>query len=237
MKKVAVAGAAGYVGSQIAKAIVACGRYQLIPVTRADVAEKLFFDADIIVHAANPARRFRAEKEPERDFEETVEKTAGFISAARNKRLVLVSSLSCRTQLSTSYGRHRRACELMALAAGDSLVVRLGPMYGGDRTTDSLHDILAGRPVFVSADTRYAYVDVAWAGQKIVDLLESPGGIREIGASNSIRLGDLCERFSSSSAFSGADDTQIPEGFTEGPDAQGVILFAEKEAVRIQEWA
>lgn len=234
MKTVAVVGAAGYVGTQIARAIVASGRYHLIPVLRTDPAEELFANADIVVYAANPARRFQAEKDPVHDFEVTVEKTARFFALARGKRFVLVSSLSCRTQLNTNYGRHRRACELIALTE-DSLVVRLGPMFGGSRTNDTLHDILAGRQVFVAAETRYAYVDVAWVGQKIVELLEVPAGIREIGARNTIRLGDLCDHFASSSTFSGIDDTQIPEGFTDGPDAQDVFRFAVKEKARIQE--
>ncbi len=235
MKTVAVAGAAGYVGSQIVRAIVASGRYHLIPVLRSDPAEALFANADIVVHAANPARRFQAEKDPVHDFEVTVEKTARFLTLARGKRFVLVSSLSCRTQLNTSYGRHRRACELIALA-DDSLVIRLGPMFGGNRTNDTLHEILAGRQVFVAAETRYAYVDVAWVGKKIVELLEVPGGIHEIGARNAVRLGDLCDYFVSTSTFSGIDDTQIPEDFTDGPDALAVFRFAEKEKARINEW-
>ena len=235
MKTVAVAGAAGYVGSQIARAIVASGRYHLIPVLRTDSIEELFANADIVVHAANPARRFQAEKDPVHDFEVTVEKTARFLTLARGKRFVLVSSLSCRTQLNTSYGRHRRACELIVLSEG-SLVVRLGPMFGGNRTNDTLHDILAGRQIFVGTETRYAYVDVAWVGQKIVELLEVPGSLLEIGARNAVRLGDLCAHFASTSTFSGIDDTQIPEDFTDGPDALAVFRFAEKEKACIHEW-
>lgn len=235
MKKVAVAGAAGYVGSQIALAVAASGRYHLIPVLRTDPWEMLFANADIIVHAANPARRFQAEKDPVHDFEVTVEKTARFLNLARGKRFVLVSSLSCRTQLNTSYGLHRRECELMVLAE-DSLVVRLGPMFGGNRTSDTLHDILAGRRIFVAAVTQYAYVDVAWAGQKIVEMLETSDGLHEIGARNTVRLGDLCDHFGSTSIFSGIDDTQIPEDSTDGPDAREVFSFAEKEKSRIHEW-
>lgn len=236
MKTVAVAGAAGYVGSQIAHAIAASGRYHLIPVLRNDPAAALFANADIVVYAASPARRFQAEKDPLHDFEVTVENTARFFALARGKRFVLVSTLSCRTQLNTSYGRHRRACELIALTE-DSLVVRLGPMFGGVRTNDTLHDILAGRQIFVAAETRYAYVDVAWAGRKIVELLEAPGGLCEIGAINAVRLSDLCDHFASTSTFSGIDDTQVPENLTDGPDALAVFRFAEKEKARIHEWA
>lgn len=236
MKSVAVAGAAGFVGSQIAQAITSSGRYRLIAVVRDDSAEERFAGADIVVHAANPAGRFQAHQHPLRDFQETVEKTAHLLAASRNKLFILISSLSCRTQLDTSYGRHRRACELLALSVG-ALVVRLGPMFGGGRTRDSIHDILAGRPVFVAAETRYAYADVAWVGRQIVEILEtSGGGVREIGARNAVSLADLRDRFASSSTFGGVDDTQMPEGIVEGPDANDVFAFAEREKARISEW-
>ncbi|MCX5713520.1 MAG: hypothetical protein NT033_01635 [Candidatus Omnitrophica bacterium] len=194
---------------------------------RNDPARDLLAKAEIVVYAANPARRFQAEKDPTHDFEETAEKTARFLALSGGKRFVLVSTLSCRTQLNTNYGRNRRACELMALE-DNALVIRLGPMYGGNRTDDTLHRILSGLAVFVAAETRYAYVDVVWAGEKIVELLEEPGGIREIGARNAVCLGDLRDHFASVSTFSGIDDTQIPEGCNDGPDARDVFRFAQQ---------
>ena len=236
MKRVAVVGALGYVGSQIANTISQDKRYLLISVVRSDSIE-ILSDAEIIIYAANPARRFSAEKDPAYDFDETVEKLVKYIAAAKNKRFILVSSLSCRTQLNTSYGRNRRACELITLAIKNSLVVRLGPMYGGNRTKDTLPDIIAGNNVFVSEETRYAYVDVCWAAQTIVDMIEMHCGTYEIGAKNAVRLGDLRDYFSTSCKFKGYDDTQIPENSqATDTDANNVFVFAEKEKKRILEW-
>jgi hypothetical protein len=123
----------------------------------------------------------------------------------------------------------------MALSTG-ATVVRLGPMFGGGRTRDVLHDILAGRPVYVSSETRYAYVDVEWVGQELVKLIGTPTTIRELGAANAISLGDLARHFFSVTTFAGKDDTQIPLGVTNGPDASDVIAFAEKEHARLAEW-
>jgi len=228
IKTIAVAGAAGYVGTQISRAIAADDRYCLVSVHRGDSPEAFFARADAVIHTANLAKRFQAEQDPQRDFVETVEKTFDFLSAARGKPFLLVSSLSCRTQLHLGYGRNRRACELMALMAG-ATVVRLGPMFGGGRTRDVLHDILAGRPVFVSKETRYSYVDVAWAGRQITELVGTPSGVREIGARNALRLGDIAEHFSSKSTFTGDDDTQIPVDCQDGPDASEVFAYAEIE--------
>jgi nucleoside-diphosphate-sugar epimerase len=228
-KTVAVVGAAGFVGRQIVKALKERGDYNLVEVFRGGPIEEQVAKADVIVHAANPAKRFNAEKYPVQDFNETVEKTARFLRLAQGKRLILISSLSCRTQLDTQYGRHRRACELIALT-GDSVIVRLGPMFGGNRKHDILHDILAGRPVYVSAETKYAYTDVSWIGHKIVELFEAERGIKEIGARNAVRLGDIAANFASTSVFSGREDHQMPEHFYEGPDANDVYDYAKKEA-------
>ena len=227
-KTVVVIGAGGYVGSQIVAALIKFDRYYVRQALRGYPTEQICSKADIIIHAANPAKRFQAETNPTKDFEETVEKTAKIMSFVRNKRVVLISSLSCRTQLYTHYGRHRRACELIALTR-DSLVIRLGPMFGGGRKKDTLHDILHNQKIFVSADTKYAYTNVEWNAQRIVELLEGSTGIKEIGAKNYVKLRDLAAHFSSKSEFEGIDDTQIPDTLDDGPDAQSVYEYAKTE--------
>jgi len=227
-KKVAVLGAAGFVGSQIAAAVAKKDCYELIPVLRGDPAEELIAKADIVVHSANPAGRYQAETDPANDFKESVEKTADFFRLAKGKRFIQISSLSCRTQLYTNYGRNRRSCELLTLS-DSTLIIRLGSMFGGSRKKDVLHDILAGRRVYVSATSRYAYVHVAWVGQKVVELLEGPSGIIEIGARNSVSLQSLSDYFNSDSVFSGPEDMQIPIDCKDGPDAYDVYRFAEEK--------
>ncbi len=229
MKLVAVIGAGGFVGSQIAKAIEIDNRYRLIAIYRdTHCSEQLIDLCDIIIHTANPAGRYQAENESQKDFIETVEKTADLLALSGEKRFVLVSSFSCRSQLDTAYGRHRRACELLVLP-GDSLIVRLGPMFGGGRKKNMLHDILAGREVFIGSTSCYAYVDVEWAGKTIVNMMEGESGIKEIGAYNSICLQDLAHFFESKSKFSGVEENQIPEDYLDGPNANDVYDYAKRE--------
>lgn len=225
---IAIIGSNGYVGKEIVKAINKIKEYKPISVTRNDnLADKVKV-ADIVIHAANPAKRFRAENDPKRDFIETVFKTDNILKIFR-KKVILISSISCRTQLDTNYGRNRRACELLVLQ-NNGIVVRLGPMFGGNREQDVLHDILRGNKIYVSAKTRYAYANVSWCGQKIVELLdrEHPQ-IIEIGARNSISLEKIKIHFNSNSNFSGYDDTQEPINCYDGPDANQVIKYAECE--------
>jgi nucleoside-diphosphate-sugar epimerase len=229
MKKqlVAVLGAKGFVGENICNAILKSNKYTLLPYTRESNINNLDL-ADVIIHSANPAKRIKAENNPEKDFEETVEKTYNFYNKCKNKRFILISSMSARTQLYTNYGRNRRAAELL-IQTGNTLTIRLGPMFGGNRKEDMLHDILFDRDVYVSEDTQYSYVNVDWAGQKIIDYIDGPTGITEIGAFNSVRLGDIKTKFNSKSKFLGKIENQITSNFYSGPDANEVYMYAEKE--------
>ena len=233
---VIVIGGRGFVGSAIARALSNNCKYSFTVLGRGEVIADSVSSAEIIIHAGNPARRFRAESDPTNDFFETANKTFEFLNLAGKKKFILVSSLSCRTQLNTSYGRNRRFCEMLVISQG-GIVIRLGPMYGGGRTEDVLHDILTGKKVYVSPETRYAYVDVDWAAEEIVKILDATSGIYEIGACNSISLREIKEYFGSSSFFSGEDDTQIPESENNGPNARLVLDYAKSELDRLNEWA
>ena len=219
-RKIAVIGANGFVGSQICRAIDLIPKYSLIKIFRESNLSDGIKQADIIIHAANPAGRFRAESNPEQDFSATVDKTHEILSHCGGKKLVLMSSLSCRTQMNINYGRNRRMCELLALAAHGT-VVRLGPMFGIGRTRDTLHDILEGKQV--------------WAGSEIVRLLGSPSDLYEVGARDSISLAEIAEYFGSISKFSGLDDSQFLEGNDIGPSARKVIRYASEE-LENQDW-
>jgi nucleoside-diphosphate-sugar epimerase len=234
-KTIAVIGANGYVGSQICQELETSSQYRLIRVLRGDSLDDSIREAEVVIHAANPSRRFKAESDPQHDFAETADKTNCILTLAKGKKFLLISSLSCKTQMNTNYGRNRRFCELLALAAG-GVVIRLGPMFGGNRKQDTLHDLLAGRQIFVSSKTRYAYVDVKWVGSKIVELIKAVPGCYEIGACNSVSLAELSEYFDSKSIFTGVDDTQIPEMEDEGPDARLVIDYARQEFENLGNW-
>ena len=228
MIKVAVVGSNGFVGSEICNEIRKLGSYSLIPVTRNDNLQKAVHMADVVIHAANPAKRFFAEQHPEKDFIASVEKTSVIRDLCRSKRLILISSISARTQLDSVYGRNRRSCELIVHSDNNS-IVRLGPMYGAGKSIGALNDIINNRKVYVAATTEYAFVDVAYNAKKIVSLISNNDnkGIIEIGAKAGLCLESLRSILNSTSTFEGADDTQIPlKPADDAPDVNDVILFA-----------
>ena len=112
----------------------------------------------------------------------------------------------------------------------------MGPMFGGNRKQDIVHDLLAGRQIYVSPETRYAYVDVSWAGSKILELVNQTPALYEIGAHNFVTLAELRDYFQSKSVFSGEDHTQIPDTTETGPDARLVIEYMRHELGCIDKW-
>ena len=225
LRTIAVIGAKGFVGSAICEEIEKRKEFKLIRICRGDDIALLVREAEVVIHAANSSKRFFAEKNPEIDFFESVEKTFKIKQLARGKKLILVSSISARVQLNAAYGRHRRACELI-VDEGQSLIIRLGPMFGESKEVGALNDILNNRPCYVTEKTRYAYVNVAYTAKKIIDLVDHIGVI-ELGAKNAIELGELKKILGSGSTFSGSDDTQIPlQPQSDAPDAREILNFA-----------
>ena len=81
--KIAVIGSDGFVGAEIVKAIKSDEKYDLIRIVKGDDISGKIKSADFVIHAANPARRFMAEKEPLSDFIETAEKTFSLLKMAK----------------------------------------------------------------------------------------------------------------------------------------------------------
>lgn len=226
MKTICLIGFKGFVGSEIHSALLKSKKYNLINLKRGDDILRRISSSDIVIHSANPARRFFANQNPEQDFIETVEKTYKFLENSNNKKFILISSISCRTQLDTSYGRNRKSCELLVSKHPNFLILRLGPMFGFGRDKDVLNDILNNRQIFVSSETKYSYANVGWVAKKIVSLLNNNNQIVEIGAKNSISLNDIKLHFKSKSIFKGFNDSQVAINNGDGPDVKEVIDFA-----------
>ena len=226
-KNIAVIGSNGFVGSAICNEIIKLKKFNLIRITRDDDIEELIKPANIVIYSANNSKRYQAKKNPQVDFINTVEQAASIYSIVGNKKIVLISTVSARVQLDSVYGRNRRSCELM-LDHSKNLIVRLGPMYGDTNHKGALFDILKNKKVYISENTKYAYVDIKYNAKKIVELLDEIG-IIEVGAKNSIELKYLKKILNSTSTFEGPDDTQIllnPP--TDAPNSHNVINFAKK---------
>jgi nucleoside-diphosphate-sugar epimerase len=225
--RVGLIGASGFVGGAIYKAFSTSDNHECISIIRGDDLDRKLIDVDFVVHAANSAKRFVANSNPVDDRNESLGKTNRILEASKGKPVLLISSISCRTQLDTPYGVNRFDCEREVLNYGGS-IIRLGPMFGLARKVDVIHDICDNRKVFVARDTKYSFSDVDWNGMYIAQNFQDLSGVIEIGAQNSISLGEIAVYVESKSEFVGKNDDQFPLDFTSGPDVSAVFEFINK---------
>lgn len=219
--KIALLGSSGYVGSSIYKKL---NNHNVVPINRGTIISEVNKDIELVIHSANPAKRYLANSNPIEDFKETVEKTKTIVKQFKGKPLLLISSISCRTQKNSTYGLNRIRCEDLVLNSG-GVVFRLGPMFGGNREKDIIHDIANNNTVYHSKKTKYAYCDIDWVTKYVSDNLFLPSGIYEIGAKNTISLERLASTVNSKSNFVGDIDDQYPLDFLGGPDAYDSIEY------------
>lgn len=221
-KRIALIGANGFVGTELRKILKSSQLALVDCFVRGEQPNTQHIKYDFVINASNPAKRFFANTNPASDFEETVIKTEKMLALFPKSKMILVSSLSCRTQPYTHYGAHRLLAEEMVLASGGS-VARLGPMFGGTLRNSVLQDIIHSRPVYISKETRYGYAHVEWVARYLIDHLDDLQEVQEITSRNAISLEEVADYFNSKSEFIGDNDDQFNSHFSDGPDAYEVL--------------
>ena len=220
-------GAKGFVGSEISRALKKEG-YRVYEITLDNFEESLEKDFDYAINAAMPSARFKAKNDPEWDFRETVEKTSKLFRSAKFKKFIQISSVSARCQTDTVYGKNKFAAESI-VNNGQSLIVRLGPMYGPTLSKGVLIDMLNERKVFADRKSRYGFAPLEFVAGWIAKNLDKKG-VWEVGAKNSIPLGELADKLNLDIEFEGQEDHQeIQNPQEDYPDANLVLDFMKEK--------
>lgn len=224
MQKVAVVGARGFFGSTLVKALARSSEFEPVGVTRENYEEMRKGSYDVLINCAMPAARFWAKQNPEKDFIETVEKTAKMLYGWQFKKFVQVSTVSARCQLDTVYGRHKAAAEKLCDFNGH-LIVRFGALYSEAMVKGVLVDMVQNKTVFIDGESRYCFASVDFAANWIASNLHR-SGIVEVGGRNAMALKDVAKHLGSTSNFEGVVDhqeVQTPE--PDFPEARDVLTF------------
>ena len=225
LQSIALIGADGFVGKSIKKYILNDKSKSITCVTRENYeAAKAQKEYDILINAAMPSKRFWAKQNPNKDFHETVEKTFKIMNDWKSSKIIQISSISARSQLETTYGRHKAAAEKL-VDNNNNLILRLGPMYGESLNKGVLIDMKNNNTVYVSRESLYCFAPVDWVAQWICRNLHLSGTI-EIGGNNAIKLHEIAQRIGSTSKFIGPIDNQIiSKEINHAPNAIDVIDF------------
>jgi dTDP-4-dehydrorhamnose reductase len=223
MITVGLFGSNGFVGRRLYSSLIRIG-YKVTPITRQNYADYLGSSFDIVINAAMPSARFLAKKDPAKDFEETVQKTANIFYSFNFNKFVQISTVSARCQLDTVYGRHKLAAENIC-NCNDNLIFRLTSMFADDLEKGVLIDMISGGKIFVDKESRYSFSDVNFVADYIVSNLDK-SGIIEVGSSDSVSLREIVEHFGFSNEFDGFLDIQeVKNEDPSLPKAEEVFKF------------
>ena len=224
MASIAVVGAKGYVGSALCAALAHNASHSVSEVTRGNYAEMQKGSFDVLINCAMPSARFFAKNNPDKDFVETVQKTADLLYGWQFKKFVQISTVSARCQLDTVYGRHKAAAEKLC-DFGDNLIVRLGSMYSKELHKGVLVDMVQGKKVFVDRESRYCFAPLDFVAQWIATHLDRRGVV-EVGARNALALREAAQHMGTDIVFEGAlDHQEIIDPEPDFPDARDVLTF------------
>lgn len=189
MKKIGIIGAAGFVGSALCRAAQK-NDLHFVPITRQSYEEESQQQYDVLINTCMPSKRFWALNNPLLDIEATVVRTAEIFYEWHYKKFIQISSLSARIQSDIPYGAHKKAAESIVVSDPNSLVVRLGALYGTGLDKSALFDLIQHNHIYVDIDSEYNYINIDTAASWIINNLDKKG-VKEIGACDTISLKDI----------------------------------------------
>jgi len=185
MKKIAIIGAEGFVGSALCRQ--AKDKFDLVKVTRSNYEICKNQKYDFVINTAMPSRRFWALNNPKKDVVETILKTAEIFYEWKYDKFIQISSISAGIQKDIPYGSHKRSAEVIVEKDENAMIVRLGALYGEGLTKSALFDLVNHNHIYVDIQSEYNYIDVDFAASWILNNLDLKG-IKEIGARDTVSL-------------------------------------------------
>lgn len=229
--KVVIIGASGFVGKKLVQVFKQAGVYEVVEVTRDTYeAEKAKCNEyDLIVHSAMPSKRWWAANNPLDDFDATVRLTADILYNWKHKKLALISSVSARIQTDHPYGRHKHVAEVLTMDFNaNNLIFRLGGLYGEGLDKGVVFDMIEGNEVFMTEDSAFNYINTETAA-KLIEQQINKSGIIDIGAKDTISIGEIAKHFGFKVNFGNRKEVQFTENPKENyPEASEILNYIDK---------
>ena len=197
--KIAVIGADGFVGKNLVKVLKK--KYDLIKITRRTKFSILKNDFDIIIHAANSSKKYEASKNPKKDFNNSVKLTKKIINLSKNKRIILISSISARNEKNI-YSKNRKICENLVLKQNKkNSIFRLSVLLNYKSKRGILYDLIKGNQIYINKNTFINPLTIEEVSKYIMLNLKSQKKIHEVGSYNRIKINTVKKIIKSKSKF------------------------------------
>jgi nucleoside-diphosphate-sugar epimerase len=214
-----VLGGGGFVGQAFVRLFERQNRAHRV-ITRSNYEELRGSACDVLINAAGNSKKFLANREPLRDFDETVRLTADSLLAFPSKTYVLLSSGDVYPDQSwpsvtredqeidparqSRYGLHKSMAENLVRGAHPGwLVLRMGGFVGPGLKKNAIYDMLRGDPVWLSPQSELQYLSTDSGAAFVWRLIER--GVRNeivnLGARGVVGLAAVHKALASQSRF------------------------------------
>jgi hypothetical protein len=222
---IGIIGSNGFLGKSLCR-ISKNYEYEIAEITK-DTYE--FYKSkkfDVLINAATPSKKFWAFQNPYLDFQKTVCLTADITYNWNYEKLIQISTMSAEDYvINHPYAINKKSAEIIS-AYKNSLIVRLGALYGEGLNKGSLYDLLNSKQLFVDIKSQYNYIGTDFVSHWIFQNFDRSGMV-ELGACDTISLEDIALNLNltvnSSGRFEKIFSSQIEPGM---PSATDVLHFA-----------
>tara|TARA_Y100000768_G_scaffold185276_1_gene138694 strand:- start:685 stop:1383 length:699 start_codon:yes stop_codon:yes gene_type:complete len=197
--KIAVIGAGGFVGKNLIKVLKK--KHNVTKITRKTKFSNKKKDFDIIIHSANSSKKYEASKYPRKDFVNSVKLTKKIINHFKNKKIILISTISVRNEKNT-YSKNRKLCENLILKENkNNIIFRLSVLFNFTSKRGILYDLIRSNKLFINKNTLINPLSIEEVSKYIMTNLKSKKKIHEIGSTDKIKLSFLKKIIGSKSKF------------------------------------
>ena len=221
--KIGIVGANGFVGSAL------CRNFhknnEVIKINKNNYEKEKMEAYDVLINSAMPSAKYWANTNPYEDFKKTVELTADLAYNWKYKKIIQISTISVE-KLDSSYSINKKAAEVI-LNFKNSLIVRLGTLYGIGLKKGVLFDLLNGNTVYANQKSEFDFIDIDFCTKWILDNLDKKDTV-SLGAKNTISLREIVEKFQIKANFEGKTNNIFSKNIPEGmPNSNEVFTFIE----------
>ena len=191
MKRIGIVGAGGFFGKALCK-VSGDFNFQIIQITRENFENHKKDKFDVLINTAMPSKKYWASINPYSDFQKSVGLTADLVYNWNYEKFIQISTISVNEiENKHPYGINKKAAEIIASHA-ESLIVRLGTIYGDGLSKGSLFDLLNSNKLYVDTKSEYDFISTDFVAKWIFTNIERTGVV-ELGAKDTISLQEIAK--------------------------------------------
>ena len=225
MTAIGIIGSNGFLGKSLCR-ISKNYEYEITEITKDTYEDYKSKKFNVLINAATPSKKFWAFQNPYLDFQKTVCLTADITYNWNYEKLVQISTISAEDYANHHpYAINKKSAEIIS-SYKNSLIVRLGALYGEGLNKGPLYDLLNSKQLFVDVKSQYNYISTDFVSEWIFQNFDR-SDIVELGAYDTISLLDIAKNLHLKVDSSGRSEKIFSSKIEPGtPSAKDVLHFA-----------